>query len=103
MKIFDIGPKTSKKYEEVIRNAGTIIWNGPMGLTEIKSFSKGTKNLAKSIIKSKATSILGGGDTSEALKSLGINPDDFDHVSTGGGAMLEFLEGKKLPGLEVLA
>jgi len=102
MKIFDIGPKTREKYSEIIENAGTVVWNGPMGLTEYESFIGGTKAVARSIIKSNSISILGGGDTTEVLERMTMSPEEFTHVSTGGGAMLEFLEGKKLPGLEVL-
>lgn len=99
--IYDIGPKTQKHYSELIKEAKTIIWNGPMGLCEDPRFSKGTDNLLKNIAESKAFTIIGGGDTLTSIHNkqyLG----KINHVSTGGSAMLEFLEKGNLPGVEVL-
>lgn len=100
-KIYDIGPKTIKEYVNMIQNAKVIIWNGPMGLFEDERFSAGTDAIANSIAKSRAFKTIGGGDTIAAVNRLGLL-DKFDFVSTGGGAMLEFLAGNKLPGLEAL-
>ncbi len=103
MKIFDIGPNTIKSYQEVLNHSQTIIWNGPLGCFEYKPFENGTKHVLKTIAALKSCqTILGGGDTLDALKKFGVNKSAFTHVSTGGGAMLEFLEGKELPGIEVL-
>lgn len=98
---FDIGPQTLKVFEEKIKTAKTIFWNGPFGKIEDKKFQEGTKEIAKMILKSKAYSLVGGGETIEFLNSLKVLKK-FSFVSTGGGAMLEFLSGKRLPGLEVL-
>lgn len=98
-KIYDIGPKTIKDYVNTIQGAKIIIWNGPMGLAEDERFSDGTNAIAKAVAESKAFKTLGGGDTISAVDKLGLL-DKFDFVSTGGGAMLEFLAGNKLPGLE---
>ncbi len=101
-KIFDIGPETIKIFSEIIKTAKMILWSGPLGLSEEKKFEKGTKGVAESIVKNKnAFKIIGGGDTIAAVDKFGLI-SRFDHVSTGGGAMLEFLSGEKLPGLEVL-
>jgi phosphoglycerate kinase len=103
MRIFDIGPKTVKNYEAVLNQSQTIIWNGPLGCFEYPAFEAGTKNVLKTIAALKSCqTILGGGDTLDALKKFGVSKSAFTHVSTGGGAMLEFLEGKELPGIEVL-
>ncbi len=103
MKILDIGTKTIKKFADVIKQSKTVIWNGPLGLSEMKPFSRGTAVVAQTLVWAKGVkSILGGGDTIEAVKRLGFKEEHFTFVSTGGGAMLEFLEGKKLPGVEVL-
>lgn len=99
--IFDIGPKTQKHYENLIKEAKTIIWNGPMGLYEDPRFSKGTDNLLKSISESKAYTIVGGGDTLSSIKSQKYL-QKINHVSSGGSAMLAFLEKGTLPGIEVL-
>ena len=104
-KILDIGPKSARKMAAIISKSKTIIWNGPMGVCEKRPFRAGTKIVARAIIsatKKGATSVLGGGDTVDALKILKIKHINFTHVSTGGGAMLEFLEKGTLPGLEVL-
>lgn len=97
----DIGPKTINLFKEVIEEAGTIFWNGPLGVFEKKQFSKGTTEIAKAITNSKAKSIIGGGDTLAAVDALGLL-DKFDYVSVAGGAALDFLSGKKLPGIEAL-
>ncbi len=103
MRIFDIGPNTIKSYQEVLNHSQTIIWNGPLGCFEYAPFAAGTKNVLKTIAALKSSqTILGGGDTLDALKKFGVSKSAFTHVSTGGGAMLEFLEGKELPGIEVL-
>ncbi|MFZ2390727.1 MAG: phosphoglycerate kinase [Minisyncoccales bacterium] len=101
--IFDIGPETVEKYMAVLSEAKTIIWNGPLGLFEKKPFDKGTVDIAKMIggINSQVFSIVGGGETVEAIQQLGIE-NQFDHVSTGGGAMLDFMAGKDLPGIVAL-
>lgn len=100
-KILDIGPKTIDKFTNLLKNARMVIWNGPMGLFEDERFSAGTDAIANSIAKSQAFKTIGGGDTIAAVNRLGLL-DKFDFVSTGGGAMLEFLAGNKLPGLEAL-
>ena len=103
MKILDIGTKTIKKFADVIKKSKTVIWNGPVGLSEMKPFSRGTAVIAQTLVWARGVkSILGGGDTVEAIKRLGFKEEHFTFVSTGGGAMLEFLEGKTLPGVEVL-
>ncbi len=103
MKILDIGPHAVRSFEEIIAHSQVIIWNGPVGLFEKDSFAKGTEGVTQAIAKNKgAQTILGGGDTLGALKKFGIAQSEFTHVSTGGGAMLEFLEGKALPGIEIL-
>ncbi|PIS42770.1 MAG: phosphoglycerate kinase [Candidatus Kerfeldbacteria bacterium CG08_land_8_20_14_0_20_40_16] len=97
----DIGPKTGKLFQKVISQARTIFWNGPMGLFEEEEFTQGTKAVAEAIVASKATSIIGGGDTEKIVKMFKLE-GKFSHVSTGGGASLEFLAGKKLPAVELL-
>ena len=99
--IKDIGSKTSRIYEKLIEEAATILWNGPVGVFEDALFENGTKNIAKSIGNSKALTIAGGGDTISAIEKF-ISMEEIDYVSTGGGAFLEFLEGKKLPGIEII-
>ena len=98
---FDIGTKTIKIFDEEIQKSKTIVWNGPMGVFEIEQFSKGTFEIANSLVKSKATTIVGGGDSASAIAKSG-NKDKVTHVSTGGCASLEFLEGKVLPGIDCI-
>lgn len=97
----DIGPQTLRNFSEVVKGASTIFWNGPMGVFEKTAFSKGTFGLAKAIAESKATKIVGGGDSAAAAEQSGF-AGQMTHISTGGGASLEYLQGDKLPGLEVL-
>ena len=97
----DIGPKTAEKYAEVVKNAKTVIWNGPMGVSENPCFANGTISVAKALANTTATTIIGGGDSAAAVKNLGF-ADKMSHISTGGGASLELFEGKKLPGIECL-
>jgi phosphoglycerate kinase len=98
----DIGPKTISKYQQIIRGAKTVIWNGPMGIFEMPPFDKGTVGLAKAVAESGAVSVVGGGDSEKAIKSAGVS-DKITHVSTGGGASLEFLSGIELPGVAALS
>jgi phosphoglycerate kinase len=103
MKILDIGPRTIKKFVSIIKKSKVVVWNGPVGYFEHRSFRKGTVAIAKAIKATKGLkSIIGGGDTIDALYHVGFKEKDFTHVSTGGGAMLEFLEGIMLPGIKVL-
>ena len=100
--ILDIGPDTAKQYAELIKSAGTIVWNGPVGVFEIEQFSHGTQVLSAAIAESPAFSIAGGGDTLAAIDKYGIS-DQVSYTSTGGGAFLEFLEGKELPAVAILS
>lgn len=102
MKILDIGKHSIDRYIEVINKSETIIWNGPIGLYEMKPFREGTRAIAEAIAQSNATSILGGGDTADAISKIGIDKDKFTHISTGGGAAIEFLSGETLPAVEYL-
>ncbi len=97
----DIGPKTIKLFSDEISKAKTVVWNGPMGVFEMPTFAKGTETIAKALSKTKATTIIGGGDSAAAVAILGY-ADKMSHISTGGGASLEFLEGKELPGIACL-
>jgi len=99
--IFDIGSKSAAQLVEIIKQAGTIVWNGPVGVFEFSQFGEGTKEIAMAIAESDAFSIAGGGDTLAAVAAYNIG-DDVSYISTGGGAFLEFLEGKKLPAVEIL-
>ncbi|RUO52387.1 phosphoglycerate kinase [Pseudidiomarina homiensis] len=99
--IFDIGPDTAEAFAKILQNAGTIVWNGPVGVFEFDQFGAGTKALAEAIAQSSAFSIAGGGDTLAAIDKYGI-ADKISYISTGGGAFLEFLEGKKLPAVAIL-
>ncbi len=97
----DIGSETVAEFEKFVSNAGTVVWNGPMGIFEHKAFSKGTFEVAKMMANSRAITIVGGGDSSAAVEQSGFS-EKITHISTGGGASLEFLEGKLLPGIEVI-
>ncbi|MBE6666708.1 MAG: phosphoglycerate kinase [Ruminococcaceae bacterium] len=97
----DIGPKTEELFANAIKGAGTVVWNGPMGVSEWKNFASGTNAVAKAVAESGAISIIGGGDSAAAVEKLGY-ADKMTHISTGGGASLEFLEGKTLPGIACL-
>jgi phosphoglycerate kinase len=99
--ILDIGPQTAKAYAEEIAKAGTIVWNGPVGVFEKDQFATGTETIARAIANSKAFSIAGGGDTLAAISKFGLEKN-ISYISTGGGAFLEFLEGKKLPAVQAL-
>ena len=99
--IFDIGPKTADHFANLLKDAGTILWNGPVGVFEFDQFGEGTKALAMAIAESNAFSVAGGGDTVAAIDKYDV-ADKISYISTGGGAFLEFLEGKKLPAVEIL-
>jgi phosphoglycerate kinase len=98
----DIGPVSAAKFAEVIREAKTVFWNGPMGVFEIDKFANGTRQVANALTEVTGLSVVGGGDSAAAVRILGFEDEQFGHISTGGGASLEFLEGKALPGIEVL-
>ncbi|WP_347862429.1 phosphoglycerate kinase [Salimicrobium sp. PL1-032A] len=97
----DIGPKTREKYAQIVKDSKLIIWNGPMGVFELDTFANGTKAVAEALAGTKGYSVIGGGDSAAAVEKFGY-ASDMDHVSTGGGASLEFMEGKELPGVAVL-
>ncbi len=99
--VFDVGPETAKEYAEILKKAGTIVWNGPVGVFEFPQFSEGTRVVGQAIADSSAFSIAGGGDTLAAVDQFGLT-DNISYISTGGGAFLEFLEGKVLPAVDVL-
>ncbi len=94
----DIGPKSRELFADAVKNAKTVVWNGPMGVFENPILAEGTKAVAKALAQTQATTIIGGGDSAAAVNQLGF-ADQMSHISTGGGASLEFLEGKELPGV----
>ncbi|MEV0696555.1 phosphoglycerate kinase [Saccharopolyspora sp. NPDC050389] len=98
----DIGPRSVELFAGILREAGTVFWNGPAGVFEFPAFADGTRGVAQAIVDSDSFSVVGGGDSAAAVRTLGLPEDGFSHISTGGGASLEFLEGKDLPGVAVL-
>ena len=98
----DIGPVSAALFAAEIVKCKTVFWNGPMGVFEVNAFASGTKTVAQALANSDAYSVVGGGDSAAAIRLLGLDESKFDHISTGGGASLELLEGKVLPGLAVL-
>lgn len=99
----DIGPASAQAFAEVIENSSTVFWNGPMGVFEMPAFAEGTRTVARALTETDGFTVVGGGDSAAAVRALGFADEQFGHISTGGGASLEYLEGKNLPGLEVLA
>jgi phosphoglycerate kinase len=99
--ILDIGPDTAEAFAKVLQDAGTIVWNGPVGVFEFDQFGEGTRSIANAIARSKAFSLAGGGDTLAAIEKYGVE-DGMSYISTGGGAFLEFVEGKRLPAVAIL-
>jgi phosphoglycerate kinase len=99
----DIGPESAEKFAAIVSSSKLCFWNGPMGVFEFESFSAGTKSVAKALVNVEGLGVVGGGDSAAAVRALGFQDGEFGHISTGGGASLEYLEGKSLPGLEVLS
>ena len=102
----DIGPETAKRYAEALAASKTVFWNGPMGVFEFPNFADGTKAVAEAMIAATqdngSFTVVGGGDSAASVRTLGLDEDGFSHISTGGGASLELIEGKELPGVSVL-
>jgi phosphoglycerate kinase len=98
----DIGPRSSELFAAKLADAKTIFWNGPMGVFEMEPYSHGTRAVAQALVDSDAFTVVGGGDSAAAVRTLGFDEGAFGHISTGGGASLEYLEGATLPGLTVL-
>jgi phosphoglycerate kinase len=99
----DIGPESAKAFAAALADARTVFWNGPMGVFEIDSFAAGTKAVAEALTRVDGLSVVGGGDSAAAVRTLGFDESAFGHISTGGGASLEYLEGRPLPGIDVLS
>jgi 3-phosphoglycerate kinase len=97
----DIGPKSAELFAQIIKSAGTVVWNGPMGVFEMPNFAGGTRAVAEALAESGAVTVIGGGDSAAAVEQFGLG-ERMTHISTGGGASLEFLEGKTLPGVAVI-
>ena len=98
----DIGPESAERFAGIIGTTGTVFWNGPMGVFELAPYAAGTQAVAQAMADGEAFTVVGGGDTGAAIRALGFPGDAFGHVSTGGGASLEFIQGKPLPGLAAL-
>jgi len=98
----DIGPESAKAFANALADARTVFWNGPMGVFEFDAFAGGTRAVAEALTKIDGLSVVGGGDSAAAVRKLGFDESAFGHISTGGGASLEYLEGKNLPGIDVL-
>ena len=99
----DVGPRTVEAFGAELGDAATVFWNGPMGVFELAPFQEGTRGVARSVAAVDGLSVVGGGDSAAAVRVLGLDEDAYGHISTGGGASLEYLEGRELPGLAVLA
>ncbi|HIW99528.1 MAG TPA: phosphoglycerate kinase, partial [Candidatus Nesterenkonia stercoripullorum] len=99
----DIGPSSAESFAAEIKDSNTVFWNGPMGVFEMEAFARGTETVARALTESKGFTVVGGGDSAAAVRSLGFDESAFGHISTGGGASLEYLEGKTLPGIEALS
>ena len=98
----DIGPKSAELYAKELASARTVFWNGPMGVFEFSNFQEGTRTIARALTEIDGMTVVGGGDSAAAIRALGFKDDEFGYISTGGGASLEYLEGKELPGLVAL-